>query len=165
MDVIYSTSPKLCRRGRSGDVGAAEFVGSRSIDGGSIGENWPLHRRIISKLRHSLLGLWRSTDPMSGFFCTSKKVFQRGESSINATGFKIGLEMMVRCRVASVKDVGISFKEKVRVRANCPQSRTCGICSSFFLSTWLTTRNSSLLSSSLWYGRGLHSHKICLLSN
>ena len=95
--------------------GQAEFsVGSRNVDGGSIGENWPLHRRIISKV--ATLLAWpvaASTDPMSGFFCTSKKVFQRGESSINATGFKIGLEMMVRCRVASVKDVGISFKERV----------------------------------------------------
>ena len=68
-------------------------------------ENWPLHRRIISKVATMLA--WpvaaSTTRCLASF--AHREVFKRGETSINATGFKIGLEMMVRCRVKSVEDV------------------------------------------------------------
>ena len=50
---------------------------------------------------------------MSGFFCTTKTVFKRGEKQLNATGFKIGLELMVRCNAYPVKDVPITFRERI----------------------------------------------------
>merc|ERR1711972_1093499 len=54
----------------------------------------------------------KSTDPMSGFFCVSKKVLKRGEGRLNLIGFKIGLEIMVRCRCTPVQDVAITFQER-----------------------------------------------------
>jgi len=94
----------------------ADFsVGSRNTGGGGLGFEWSLLRRIISGGATALAWpLSSSTDPMSGFFCLSKPTLARGASSgINATGFKIGLELMVRCRCTRVRDVPITFKERL----------------------------------------------------
>ncbi|EDQ85777.1 uncharacterized protein MONBRDRAFT_11614 [Monosiga brevicollis MX1] len=40
-------------------------------------------------------------------------VLARGRQRCNPIGFKIGLEIMARCRCASVQDVGITFRERV----------------------------------------------------
>jgi dolichol-phosphate mannosyltransferase len=95
--------------------GDAEFtVGSRNVDGGGIGMEWALIRRILSSGATMLAyPLSKSTDPMSGFFCTTKTVFKRGKGKINATGFKIGLELMVRCNANPVVDVPITFRERI----------------------------------------------------
>uniref|UniRef100_A0A7S2TTV9 Dolichol-phosphate mannosyltransferase subunit 1 n=1 Tax=Lotharella oceanica TaxID=641309 RepID=A0A7S2TTV9_9EUKA len=95
-------------------TGEAEFsVGSRNVPGGGVAA-WALHRKIISAgataLAYPLSG---STDPMSGFFCTTKTVLKRGEGRINPIGFKIGLELMVRCECKSVADVPITFQDRV----------------------------------------------------
>eukprot|EP00466_Bigelowiella_natans_P015959 jgi/Bigna1/92149/estExt_fgenesh1_pm.C_40042 len=92
----------------------AEFsVGSRNVPGGGVAA-WALHRKIISAgatlLAWPLSG---STDPMSGFFCTTKEVLARGENRINPIGFKIGLEIMTRCQCKSVQDVPIMFQDRV----------------------------------------------------
>lgn len=95
--------------------GEAEYsVGSRFTDGGEIGKDWPAHRRLISWVATLLAQpLARTTDPMSGFFCLRKDVFERGVDSLQVAGFKISLELMARCKPATIKDVGISFKERV----------------------------------------------------
>jgi dolichol-phosphate mannosyltransferase len=58
----------------------AEFsVGSRHVGGGGLGFNWSIHRRLISAIATMLaFPLTSSTDPMSGFFCTSKRVMDGG---------------------------------------------------------------------------------------
>jgi dolichol-phosphate mannosyltransferase len=96
--------------------GSAEFtVGSRNVAGGGIGMDWALHRRILSSGATMLA--WpvaSSTDPMSGFFCTTRTVFNRGKKvGLNATGFKIGLELMARSAASPVVDVPITFRERV----------------------------------------------------
>jgi len=94
--------------------GAAEFaIGSRHVDGGGVGFEWSVLRRIVSQ--GATLLAWflaQSTDPMSGFFCVSKEVLKRGEGQLNPIGFKIGLEIMVRCRCYPVQDVAITFQER-----------------------------------------------------
>lgn len=95
--------------------GTAEFsVGSRYVQGGGLGFEWALVRQIISK-GATLLAypLAQSTDPMSGFFCTTKDVLARGRKDINPIGFKIGLECAVRCKVNKIADVGITFQSRV----------------------------------------------------
>lgn len=96
-------------------LGGAEFsVGSRFVEGGSIGKDWPCHRRLISGVATMLAKpLAPTSDPMSGFFCLRKDVFQRGVDSLQVSGFKISLELMARCRVSSVADVPITFRERV----------------------------------------------------
>merc|ERR1719461_1377234 len=49
---------------------------------------------------------------MSGFFCVSKEVLQRGDGRFNLIGFKIGLEVNVRCRCHPIKDVAITFQQR-----------------------------------------------------
>jgi len=93
----------------------AEFaIGSRHVAGGGLGFEWSMIRQVIS-MGASLLAypLAASTDPMSGFFCTRKDILARGRKNINPIGFKIGLEVMVRCRCATVQDVGITFQERI----------------------------------------------------
>lgn len=96
-------------------TGKAEFtVGSRYCGGGGFGFDWAIHRKIISSTATLLAyGVSRSTDPMSGFFCTTKKVLARGAHKINPIGFKIGLEAMARCRANPVVDVPITFQSRV----------------------------------------------------
>jgi len=48
---------------------------------------------------------------MSGFFCTTKEVLARGRDRLNPIGFKIALEVMVRCRAES-QDMPITFRER-----------------------------------------------------
>ena len=96
-------------------TGRSEFsVGSRFAAGGEIGKNWPAHRRLISWVATMLaVPLAATSDPMSGFFCLTKDVFQRGRESLQVSGFKISLELMARCKPNKIIDVGISFKERV----------------------------------------------------
>ena len=93
----------------------AEFtVGSRYCDGGAFGFDWAIHRKLISSAATALAwGVSKSTDPMSGFFCTTKGVIARGRDKINPIGFKIGLELMARCRADPVQDVPITFQNRL----------------------------------------------------
>ena len=96
--------------------GQGDFsIGSRHVGSGGLGFEWSLIRRVISAGATLLARpLTPSTDPMSGFFCISKETLARGEGSgICTMGFKIGLELMVRCRCAKIVDVGITFQERV----------------------------------------------------
>ena len=93
-------------------AGRADFsVGSRHVGGGGVGFEWNVVRVIISAGATLLARpLCTSTDPMSGFFCTSKQVLAKGEP--RPLGFKVGLEVMVRCRCTAVEDVPITFRER-----------------------------------------------------
>eukprot|EP00927_Polykrikos_kofoidii_P064061 TRINITY_DN59081_c0_g1_i1.p1 TRINITY_DN59081_c0_g1~~TRINITY_DN59081_c0_g1_i1.p1 ORF type:complete len:286 (+),score=47.90 TRINITY_DN59081_c0_g1_i1:199-1056(+) len=94
--------------------GEAEFtIGSRNVDGGGVGFEWSAFRRLVS-FGATMLAWFvaKSTDPMSGFFCTRKEILQRGINSINPIGFKIALEVMVRCECNPVRDVAITFRER-----------------------------------------------------
>mmetsp|Transcript_67615 Transcript_67615/g.220096 ORF Transcript_67615/g.220096 Transcript_67615/m.220096 type:complete len:292 (+) Transcript_67615:137-1012(+) len=94
--------------------GRADFsVGSRHAAGGGLGFSWSIVRQVIS--HGATMLAWpvaKSTDPMSGFFCTTREILDRGRGTINPIGFKIGLEIMVRCRCQRVQDVGIMFQER-----------------------------------------------------
>ena len=92
----------------------AEFsVGSRNVEGGKVAA-WSFIRKLISFVATILARpLTTCTDPMSGFFCISREVFERGSSSCNVMGFKIGLELMVRCNANPVKDVPITFRDRI----------------------------------------------------
>jgi len=94
--------------------GAAEFaVGSRHVAGGGVGFDWSAARRIVSRGATLLaLPVANASDPMSGFFCTTKEVIKRGETNLNPIGFKVGLEIMVRCRCSPIQDVAITFQER-----------------------------------------------------
>jgi dolichol-phosphate mannosyltransferase len=82
-------------------------VGSRYVRGGRT-ESWPMLRLALSRL-----GCWTARpltpvrDAMSGFF------LMRRERALNvgasASGFKIGLELLVKSRPRSIVEVGYKF--------------------------------------------------------
>ena len=86
-----------------------DFVmGSRYIKGGSPGE-WKLSRKIVSKVA-TLMALPiapKVKDPMSGFFGFKRAVLDT--ATLSPTGWKIGLEILVRSKFKSVTEVPYTF--------------------------------------------------------
>ena len=86
-----------------------DFVmASRYIKGGSPGE-WKLSRKIVSK-GATLLALPlapKVKDPMSGFFGFKRSVVNI--ASLSPTGWKIGLEILVRSKFKAVIEVPYTF--------------------------------------------------------
>ena len=91
-------------------------IGSRYAEGGSLGD-WNPARKLLSAA-----ALWvalpvqrkqiRAKDPTSGFFlvrreCVDQIQFQR-------SGFKLLLEILVRGRVRSIKEVPFAFRSRDR---------------------------------------------------
>jgi dolichol-phosphate mannosyltransferase len=92
--------------------GADFVVGSRYIEGGTTADSWGLFRFINSRVATSLARpLTRITDPMSGLFALPRAVFERAENP-SPVGYKIGLELLVRCRCEQVREVPIHFANR-----------------------------------------------------
>ncbi len=87
-------------------------IGSRFAPGGRT-EDWGGHRRLNSYvaglLCRPLSGLVR--DPMSGFFALHRATFERAEE-FDPIGYKIGLELLCRCRCRHVVEVPITFANR-----------------------------------------------------
>jgi dolichol-phosphate mannosyltransferase len=103
-----SAIPKLVEAVTSG--GAEFAIGSRYIAGGSApGMSWG--RRAISRAATLLARpLVPAADPMSGFFAFRRPVLSR--AALSPVGFKIGLEIMVRCRPRPIAEVPIAFRPR-----------------------------------------------------
>jgi dolichol-phosphate mannosyltransferase len=90
--------------------GADMVVGSRYVEGGHV-ENWPFHRRLMSKGATLLArGLNKVKDPMSGYFALKREVVEGVE--LNPVGYKIGLEILVKGKVRKVEEVPITFADR-----------------------------------------------------
>lgn len=89
----------------------SEFVcGTRYGKTSAIDKDWPLHRRVISSgARLMARPLTPLSDPMSGFFGIQRTVFARGRKSVSPIGYKIALELFVKCRVKRFSEVAFSF--------------------------------------------------------
>lgn len=89
-------------------------MGSRYVSGGSIEANWPWHRRFISRasamFAKVLLGV-AANDPLSGYFAISKAKFLQG-NIYQPSGWKIALEVMVKCRCHLIKEIPIHFSDR-----------------------------------------------------
>lgn len=95
------------------DRGADFVVGSRYARGGSTDAGWGLLRNLNSRVATALARpLTSITDPMSGFFALTRPVFERGRN-LNPLGYKIGLELLVRCGCQHVEEVPIHFANRV----------------------------------------------------
>jgi len=72
-------------------------IGSRYIEGGSVGE-WDERRHFLSKIATKMalhLCSVKVKDPMSGFFALDRKVFEEVRTRLNPKGFKILLDLLV----------------------------------------------------------------------
>jgi len=92
--------------------GEADFVlGSRHAPGGTVAEKWGLFRRLNSRVATLLARPFagrETTDPMSGFFALRRETLE-GARRLTPLGYKIGLELMCKCRVGRVKEIPIHF--------------------------------------------------------
>ncbi|MGA8275403.1 MAG: polyprenol monophosphomannose synthase [Thermoplasmata archaeon] len=92
-------------------TGGAEFaLGSRYMPGGSS-PGLTRVRRLISRGATALARpLVPVADPMSGFFAFRRQVLSR--APLSPLGFKIGLEIMVRCRPQPIAEIPIAFRPR-----------------------------------------------------
>ena len=87
-------------------------IGSRYVRGGSTDEDWGILRFLNSKLATLLATpLTRTADPMAGFFGLRRETFEAAEQ-LNPIGYKIGLELMIKCRCQGVVEVPIHFANR-----------------------------------------------------
>src|SRR5688572_17090014 len=94
--------------------GADFVVGSRYVSGGSTSDDWGVLRFINSWVATAMARpLTTITDPMSGFFALPRHVFERARDP-SPLGYKIGLELLVRCGCTKVREVPIHFVNRVR---------------------------------------------------
>ena len=103
----------------TGDAAADFVIGSRHAPGGTVEEQWGLFRKINSRVATLLARPFtgpRTTDPMSGFFALRRETLQRAER-LTPLGYKIGLELMSKCRVSRVREVPIHFKTRAHGRS------------------------------------------------
>jgi len=92
----------------------ADFViGSRYVAGGSTEADWGLFRQL-----NSLVATWMARpftavkDPMSGYIALSREQFALAQD-LNPVGYKIGLELLVKCGCRNVVEVPIHFANRM----------------------------------------------------
>jgi dolichol-phosphate mannosyltransferase len=84
-------------------------IGSRYVPGGSTDEEWGVFRQLNSRVATILARpLTTVKDPMSGFFMLRRETFQ-SSAPLNPVGYKIALELLVKCRCRNVVEIPIHF--------------------------------------------------------
>jgi dolichol-phosphate mannosyltransferase len=113
MDADLSHPPEVIPSMIDALTRGADFViGSRYVSGGSTADDWGVLRWVNSKVATLLARpLTKISDPMSGFFALARETFARAERP-NPLGYKIGLELLVRCRCRHVREVPIHFSTR-----------------------------------------------------
>lgn len=95
------------------EAGQELIIGSRYVPGGSTDDHWGFLRWFNSFIATLLARpLTKVHDPMAGFFAFRKKELERA-TKLNPVGYKIGLEIIVKCRMTNVGEVPIQFTDRV----------------------------------------------------
>jgi dolichol-phosphate mannosyltransferase len=95
-------------------AGADFASGSRYLPGGSTDDAWTVYRFLNSKVASLMaLPLVSVSDPMSGFFALRRNLLEQGDR-LSPVGYKIGLEILIKCRPQSLKEIPIHFRTRVR---------------------------------------------------
>lgn len=88
-------------------------IGSRYVPGGSTDDDWGFFRWLNSRVATWLARpLTKVQDPMSGFFALRKADFVRADA-LNPVGYKIALELIVKCSFQNVGEVPIHFTDRI----------------------------------------------------
>jgi len=116
MDSDFSHPPKIIPRlieeiKRSGcDIAIA----SRYAAGGAV-KGWTLKRKLLSstatRIARKGLGI-NESDPMSGFFAFKRKIIEC--LKLDAIGYKMLLEILVKTKGAKVKEIPYTFTDRTR---------------------------------------------------
>ncbi len=88
-------------------------IGSRYVPGGSTEDGWGLFRWLNSKIATLMARPLTSTsDPMAGFFCLRRDTYHAARQ-LNPIGYKIGLELLVKCGCRNIAEVPICFANRL----------------------------------------------------
>lgn len=94
------------------EAGADFVLGSRYVPGGSTEEGWGFFRMVNSRVATLLARPFTSVkDPMSGFFAVRRESIEHA-CVLNPIGYKIGLEVLVKCRCRNVRELPIHFSKR-----------------------------------------------------
>lgn len=94
------------------EEGADFVIGSRYIEGGSTEDGWGVLRWINSKVATIMARPFTSVlDPMSGFLAFRHSILDDAVH-IDPVGYKIGLELIVKCGCTDVTEVPIHFRTR-----------------------------------------------------
>ena len=89
------------------------ILGSRYVPGGSTDDDWGIFRWLNSRVATLLARpLTSAKDPMSGFFTLRKADFDNAKD-LNPIGYKIALELIVKCGFGNVGEIPIRFTDRV----------------------------------------------------
>ncbi|WP_417376581.1 glycosyltransferase [Gimesia maris] len=93
----------------------ADFViGSRYVEGGATDQSWGWFRKWNSRVATWLSRPFTSArDPLAGFFAIKKQTYLKARQILNPVGYKIGLELIVKCRCQNVVEIPIEFTDRV----------------------------------------------------
>src|SRR5688500_18052732 len=111
MDADLSHPPEAVPALVDAVVGGADLaVGSRYVRGGGTAD-WPLRRRVVSRVA-CILGnlLVPVRDATSGFFALKRSAIDGVR--LNAIGFKIGFEVIARGRFRKIVEVPYVFRDR-----------------------------------------------------
>jgi len=111
MDADLSHPPEVVPALVDAVVGGADLaVGSRYVRGGGTAD-WPLRRRVVSRVA-CILGnlLVPVRDATSGFFALRRAAID--DVRLNAIGFKIGFEVIARGRFRKIVEVPYVFRDR-----------------------------------------------------
>jgi dolichol-phosphate mannosyltransferase len=93
--------------------GSEFVVGSRYAEGGVTDDNWGLFRWLNSRVATLIARPFTSiSDPMSGFFALRRATYSKADF-LNPIGYKIGLELLVKCRCSRISEVPIAFADRI----------------------------------------------------
>jgi dolichol-phosphate mannosyltransferase len=124
-------------------------IGSRYTRNGSVDPKWSCFRRLNSSVATLLArGLTDAADPLSGFFAISKATLSRAQS-ISPIGYKILLELIVRCECRKIVEIPIAFRD-----------RKLGISKLSFTQQWLYLRHLARLYVHYYLGKRSNAHRL-----
>ena len=114
MDADLSHAPEVIPDLIAAIADGADFaIGSRYTSGGEFDPDWGFARTLNSRAA-TLLARPFSTasDPMSGFFAIAADRFRAAADRLNPVGYKIGLELMVKCGCRRIAEIPITFHRR-----------------------------------------------------
>ena len=113
MDADLSHPPEaLPSMLRKLDEGADFVIGSRYVAGGSTSDDWGFLRWLNSRMATLLARPFTAAkDPMAGYFALRRSTFEAGRE-FNPIGYKIGLELLIKCDCERVVEVPIHFEDR-----------------------------------------------------
>lgn len=91
-------------------------IASRYVEGGGV-EQWPIKRWLVSRgatfvTKAFLPTVRRVADPLSGFFAIRRELLE--DTDFSPLGYKILLELLIRCDCQSVEEIPYVFSERRR---------------------------------------------------